>query len=259
MMQIAHDLYKPINKSESVTPHDSIPRKYTPIKLEEKGVTVKRVETYIQGNLRAKDTSSVIFTSPVAYISVNAGNDISAEKKSSIKKAGAVMLISPFFTESYALAKEQVQNDALKDAKAVGGFALLSNLFVSGFNVSFLIILFFIFGMALIEYLFSLMKRFRLPGVDYAPMAKAQILLGTFIVFIAASFLQVGIDFITATQLPKNLPGWMEVAKDYVNIRNATALFVLGFYMNTVRKMFSKAAGAEEPVNENPVNGNPPA
>lgn len=258
-MQIAQDLYKPINKTESVTPHDIIQTKRTPVKSDEKGVTIKKIETYSQGTLRARTATSVIFTSPVEYISVNAVNDISAEKKSSTKKAGAIMLISPFFSESYALAKEQVQNDALKDAKAVGGFALLSNLFVSSFNISFLIILLLIFGMALIEYLFSLMKRFRLPGVDYAPMAKTQILLGSFIVFVAASFLQVGVDYITATQLPKSLPGWLEVAKDYANIRNATALFVLGFYMNTVRKMFSKAAGAEEPVNENPVSGNPPA
>jgi hypothetical protein len=187
----------------------------------------------------------VIFSKEPEYVLIETGNDVSTDNSSLKLRVGAIMALPPIFTESFALAKGQVQNDMVKDAKSIGTFALLSSLFSSVFNISFLVILVFIIGMAFIEYIFSLMKRFRLEGVDYSPIAKIQLLIGAFILFLAAAFLQVGVNYLVTTQIEQS-PEWLSVVKQYLNIKNTTGLFILGFYMNTIRKMFSKATGVKD-------------
>lgn len=184
-----------------------------------------------------------IFSIEMEYVSINQGNPVSTEKNSLLKKVGAIMALPPIYTESFALAKEQVKSDAIDDLKLLGPAALVVHLLSVWFNISFFVILFFIFIMAACEFVFSLVQRFRLDGVDYAPIAKVQVLGGAFFFFIVMSFLQVALDYILITEY--TIPDWAKAVSPYANIRNLTAVGILMFYGNTVRKMFLKGAGAQ--------------
>jgi hypothetical protein len=202
----------------------------------------KKEKENINNQFISEVTELNIFSKGMEYVSIEQGNNVSTDDKPLIKKAGAIMTLPPFYTESFALAKEQVKTNAVDDLKTLGPIALVFHLLSVWFGVSFFVILFFIFVVAAFEFIFSLIKRFKLDGVDYSPIAKVQVLGGAFLLFTFLSFVQVAFDYILITEY--NIPEWAKSLTPYANLRNLSAIGILLFYANTVRKMFLKGAGA---------------
>lgn len=173
-----------------------------------------------------------------------------------IGRAGAAILgaLPPFLTESYALAKDQIENDMVNDSKKLGVFAFLSSAISHALGWPFWLIIIGIVLLAALESAISVMKRFRLTNVDYAPIAKVQVLIVAVFLFLACSVGQVLVDIllwntqgVTYKQLLEEAPTWVKSVGNIVNIQTLGGYFIIGFYINTMKKMFIKGAGVENP------------
>lgn len=179
----------------------------------------------------------------------------SSTNNSFSRKVGATMFTLPLIlTESAALAKEQIKNDMIADTKKISMFSIISTAFAGAFGLPFWVILIFIFGVAILETLLSSMKRFRLPGVDYAPIAKLQVFGGAIIVFVAFSLVQIfgefaiwkvqGATLQEILAVPLTSLG-LEKASHILNFQLVGAFFIIWFYLNSMKKMFSQGAGVQ--------------
>jgi hypothetical protein len=194
---------------------------------------------------------------PIKYKLPIRGN-IYSTTISFFERVGTLMalLLPQSVTESFAMAKDQIKNDMVTDAKKIGAFSFICSAFTSVFGLPFWLILLGLFCVSVFEFLLSLIKRFRLPGVDYSPLAKLQVFSGSLIIFTAFSFAQIVAQYaiyevqgVTIEELFKDSPVYLQTAVEIINMQTIGMFFIIGFYINTMKKMFLHGSGSSETLN----------
>lgn len=161
--------------------------------------------------------------------------------------------IPPFISESFILAQQQAKAGT-EHAVKLGLYAFIANAVYLSFGLPFYLLIGGLFLLAIIDYLLPLMKRFKVDGIDYTPLAKAQLFLAVIIVFVACSLAQILVDITlwntngtSFEGLFATAPDWISFFPGLINIQTIGSLFLIGFYIQSIRRSFIQGATSTTP------------
>ncbi|UOQ85705.1 hypothetical protein [Gracilibacillus salinarum] len=181
---------------------------------------------------------------------INNVREHKVSKKPYSKVVATMFLSQPFFKESTLLAKEQIENDMFKDIKHLSFWAIIGNIVTAVFSIPFWIIVILLIFLALTECIYSIGKRFRLPGIDYSPISKAIVLISLLGLFLVVSVVQIGMNYFLAlgqgmpiTQLAEESPKYAQLFLQFANLQTLLGFILISFYINSIRKMVMYGTG----------------